>query len=111
MDLAKGIHVLNTGLRKTVFAGQPVHGGNHSVNEAETGDWDVLYFAQERGGHMLSVAQAPDAMNLTSIVGKDCEGSFVHIVLNAVETDMMIEALQEVRRRQATPQDPANAHG
>jgi hypothetical protein len=98
-DLAKGTHVLGTKRRP--------HPGKHSVNEAEMGDWDALYFAQEYGGHMLSVAQAPDALNLTSIVGKDCEGNFVHLVLNPVETDLMIEALQEVRRRQATPAEPS----
>jgi hypothetical protein len=73
-----------------------------SVNLTEPGDCDVLCFYPEHGQphRSISVAPATDNPSLTSVVGTDRVGNFFHLVLNAQETDLMVTAFQEIRRRQ-----------
>ncbi len=75
-----------------------------SVNMAEPGDIEVLYFYAEAGGSS-GVAPCQEAgSKLTSIIGTDRNNRFFHLLFSPKETRLMIAALQEVlKKTEPTP--------
>jgi hypothetical protein len=76
-----------------------------SENMAEPGDLEVLTFYTEIGTELVGVAPSPDSPELVSIVGRDRMQNFFHLLFTAKEADMIIEALQELRRRRSKKAD------